>query len=253
MRNTTFPFLNELTKTEMIALRLFVTLGEASKYDLFTKTGVSKLRKKKTSYSAFHRSVNSLHEKRLIEVTKTIPSKKNPQIEVEFYKMSLAGIIRVLLPLFGLNKWRYEAPEEIHNYALEMVGGLLENYPEMFPAEFYELSDRFKMEIAIDYSIMYVTGEIWDTSLFIRAYMEDKSDALTYYIDLLLIKIGELEEWKETMPPFLEHMTKKDIKVMSKLVERLIDHSDGVIKEATENINSQREYLHVIKDFISQH
>ena len=250
-----FPFLHELTKTEAVTLNLFATLGEASRYELFKEAErIQELKQneKHTSYSTFHNSVKSLLKHQLIEVTKTQPSKKNPQIKVEYYKLTLAGIIKVLLPLFDRYRWRADAPEELYNYALELVGGLLANYPEMYPPEFYELSDRFKKEIALDYNVMYVTGEVWTISPFIRAYMEDESDALTFYLELLACKLGKLEEWKGAIPPLLEYMTEKDVKIMVKLVERMMDYSEGLVKEAMEIIKPRREFLKTIKDLISQ-
>jgi len=253
--NFKYSFLHELTKMETLALNLFATLGEASRYELFIeeeRRQELKQNEKHTSYSTFYNISKSLLRHQLIYVTKTLPGKKNPQIKVEYYKLTLAGVIKLLLPLCGLYGWRVEASEEVYNYALELVGSLLKNYPEMFPPEFHELSDRFKERIAIEYSVNYVTSEIWELSPLIRAYTEDKSDSLTLYVEILLCKLGELEEWKEAMPPFLDYMTEKDVKVMVKLVERLLNHSDDLIKTAIKNTKSLKEEFQNIKYLISE-
>lgn len=243
-----YPFLHELTKAETASLNLLVALGEASKYEISKESERRyklKLIEKKLSYSAVLRGVNSLHKNKLIEVTKTQPSKKNTQIEVDYYKLSLAGVVKLLLPIYG---WRGEPSEEIGDYALETVSNLLKNYPEMYPLEYQEFSDSFKLAIAVGYSIMYVTSEIWEISPFIRAYTENESDVLTYYIKLVRSKLGDFEEYKDDI--LLNYMTKKDLNVMVRMIERLIELKDESMREIIEKSKSEKEDLKRIKDML---
>jgi len=161
-------------------------------------------------------------------------------------------MIKLLLPLCGLYGWEVDNKDEVGKYALEIVGDLLKNYPEMYPTEFHEFSDLFKEIIAIDYSVHYVKSEIWDLSPLVRVYSKDESDYLSVYMDILLCRLAPSEKYTKPMPPIIHYMTEKDMKVMVKLVERLLNQSDDLIKKAIEDTKSKREYFQMIKDLFSQ-
>ncbi len=238
-----FPFLNERNKTETMALIFFATFGEASKWEIFKEAGRRqklskksekeqelKQNEKKLSYSTVHRGVKSLLENHLIEITKIEDSSRNAQIQVEYYKLSRKGLAKLLPPLRVLYGDEVENRVEIGKYVLEIIGGLLKNYPEMYPPEFHEFSEPFKDSIAIDFSINYMTRDEWDLLPLMRAYTNDEADFSSFYMNLLFCKHISSEEYREPMQPVLDLMTEKDVKVVAKLVERLLNQSTVLIK-----------------------
>lgn len=78
-----------MSKTEIKIMTDLALHGEGSRYQISKETGIS--------YSMIHKWMDELQSKKLVKVSKTITSKRNPHINVEYYQLTNYGLLKCLL------------------------------------------------------------------------------------------------------------------------------------------------------------
>lgn len=237
---------------------------ECNRYELAAATN--------HAYSAIYKATKILLKYELIEISKKEKNRRNPNIEVEYYRIKPLGILSFLRVsttefrdyLIGVPSPSYSLIDGTDKKWRSIFYNLLNYHPYLFPEQFQKLSKEIALVICPNYC--HFIGGYYRQAMDELEKQQSLSNFGRYYIsyrflDLIEAKVNKklpdnLEyegssELAETAEAYIKRlcqlMSKKDLEIIVGMVERtkLIDRQH--LKKQIQEIDLLLNYLKDVK------
>lgn len=213
-----------LSETEEQVLHFLLKNKTSNRYEISEKLG--------KSYSNVYNAIKNLLEKKMIEVAEKRAGKRNPNLHVKCYRATEKGARHALetlrlkfdSQLFSESEAFEGVPKDIE----EMVVAIIKDYPNLFPQEFQNLSEKLACMLAVTHR------------------------GFPTYLSIIQAKLG----LKAAEDPFIkkavEAATDKDLKIMIKMAQNLAQKETQKLEEELQRKKQQTELLKKLNQQIPQ-
>lgn len=144
-----------LTETQKSILGHLIDKKELNRYEISKAT--------KHAYSGIHKAVKKLLRDGFIEISRKDKGQRNPNMEVEFYRITWLGIIEFLRSS-KVELFQYAICNDSPSYSLingsdkkwrRILLNLMRRHSGTFPEEFQEFSKDFALVLCADYCFIH--------------------------------------------------------------------------------------------------
>lgn len=213
-----FPRLPEiLTEVEEEILHLLLKNPLLNKYEVGEKLG--------KSYSNIYNAIKSLIAKGMVEVANVRAGKRNQNIRVECYRATERGARHVLESVqIKVNLGLISNDDDpFKNVPMDVMATLIKNYPNLFPPELQQLTERFAGILATTRMGTYT------------------------YLSIIRAKLGVEAPKDIFIEKAFQAMTESDLNVLIDLTGKLLNEEIKKLETEIQRKKLQLEFLEEIK------